>query len=170
MNTPANFNAIKDPGSYIIYGTADAAALVDGYSRWMLKFKTDALVAASNHSNYLDCFKDSSNNAVGWQFNDDLNTAAYLTTPWTAPNAWYSLGCTWSAANGIKFYKDGFQIGSKQNIVTTWTNPFDHINMAIGSRDTVPAGNNFAWKGNLQHVAMWDTELTPAEMLRVGKF
>jgi hypothetical protein len=39
--------------------------------------------------------------------------------------------------------------------------------MALGADTTT--GSNGGWIGNLQNFAIWDTELTPAEIARVGK-
>lgn len=159
MNRPAIANhRPAAAGSYIIYCKTTLAALIDGLAHWPMKFKSlDGL-------NYIDCFKDAANNKVGWQFRDDTSGQVYKVTNWTTVN-WFSLGCTWSVANGINHYLNGIKVGVSSAIGGTMTHPMNYSIMKLALGADSPTG---FWPGNLQNFAMWDAELTAAEMLRVG--
>ncbi len=167
MNLPAIANNFPGQGSYIIFGKIDSSILNDSISHWLMKFKTDTISAASVNSDYVDCFKDSGNNALGWQYNDDSQSAKYATTPLNNTR-WFSLGSTWSIANGLRLYFNGIQVGSNYSVVSgQFTKPFDFRSMTIGAQSNAVAGN--AWKGYLQNCAMWNTELTSSDMYSIGK-
>ncbi len=159
MARPAIANNMPVPsGSYVIWGKTTFSALVDSQSHWLMKFKSkDAL-------NYIDCFKDSSNNFLGWQYRDDTSGQIFKAVTWQS-ETWFSLGCTWSIANGINHYLNGSIIGSSSVIGGSMTHPMNYGIMALGAgQDNV----NGWWKGNIQNFAMWDTELSQSDMQILG--
>lgn len=157
-----SFPALAPAGSYVIYGKTTLAALTDGVARWLMKFKTPLPF------NYVDCFKDANNNKIGWQFDDDGNETFYAITDWNTAS-WFSLGATWSIANGYKQHLNGVQVGNAAAINGARTSPFDYLGLVLGSEYSAGTASS-DWIGNLQHFGLWDTELTAAEMLAVGKY
>jgi hypothetical protein len=153
-------SADANQGAYIIHGSTTLAALADGVSRWMFKLKSGDV-----GSNYLDCFKVGVNK-VGWQMETDGDEAIYRDTDFASTLA-FSLGSTWSVANGAKFFLSGVQIGAAVPIVGGWTDPFDFSNMALGSESSTGASGG--WIGSLHDFAVFTREFTAAEMLHVGK-
>jgi plastocyanin len=149
-------------GSYVIYGKPTLAALTDGVARWLMKFKTNI----GDTSNYIDCFKDATNNKVGWQYQSDGDEAIYQITDWSTAN-WFSLGAAWDVATGLDLYLSGIPIAVGIPIIGTWTEEFSFLRMALGADST--DGSSGGWIGNLQHFAMWDDKLNGAESLRVGR-
>jgi hypothetical protein len=156
-----SFPTLAAAGSYVIYGLPTLAALTDGVARWLMKFKTN--VGAT--SNYIDCFKDATNNKLGWQHQDDGNQAIYQTTDWTTA-AWFSLGAAWDAATGLDLYLNGLPVVTGIPITGAWTEAFSFTRMALGS-DAVD-GSSGGWIGSLQHFPLWETKLSASEMLGVS--
>lgn len=150
------FPTLAAAGSYIIYGKTTIAALTDSLSRWLIKFKT-----ITSTYNFIDCFEDSSNNKLGWQFKDDASGQIYRTSAWTTEN-WFSVGATWSVANSVRCYVNGLVVASGAGWTGAWTDQMNLSNMCLSSPDGY-------WIGNMQNFAMWDVELTAAEMANVGK-
>jgi hypothetical protein len=162
MALPALVNGWPNAtGSIIIHGKTTAAAFVDGNSEFLFKFKS-----ASDHlpTLYTDVFKLSTNNTIGGQFQDDTSgaVAKYITF---SDTSWFSLGFTWSVANGVQMYFKGLKSGTAEAIGGTRINPMTYTIVSIG-RDG--DSENSGWIGQLRDFALWDREMTPADMLRVG--
>jgi hypothetical protein len=162
MNRPAFANNVPIAGSYVIYANPDSSMLSDQH--FLLKFKTNP--NSNSDSTYLDCFTYNSGLA-GAQFKDIGNSDNTLHGNAVSANSWFSIGCTWSVANGIRLYQDGAVVATAPTVTGGGFKPFYYTGLLIGANY---AGLGYNWKGNVQHCAMWDTELSAAEMLRVGKY
>lgn len=148
-------------GAFMGWGKPTLASLTDGVSRWIFKLKTGA---SPTNPNYVDIFKDSGSNRIGWQFKNDIMTGIYVPTAWTEAS-WLCLGMTWSVANGAKLYLNGVQVGEAQPIGSAWTRAFNYQIMAMGA-ETATSG---VWDGNIAHCALGSAELSPVAMLKLGR-
>ncbi len=148
-------------GSFLAFAKTTVAALTDSTSRWIFKLKT-----GTAPFQYLDCFESSLNNSLGCQYSDAGNQGLYKSYAWTTA-AWFSIGATWSAANGFKMFVNGLQRDTTGAASGVWNDYMDYASMAIGA-GLVDAGAG-GWIGNIQHVSLWDKEFSAAQMLRLGK-
>lgn len=69
------------------------------------------------------------------------------------------------AAGRCRFYLNGSQLGANQ-VPGTWIGSLDPVNCAIGGRG---ASATNSWRDSAAQSAVWNTELTPAECLIVGR-
>lgn len=84
----------------------------------------------------------------------------------TSNTGWFHLGITWSASNDrVRIYLDGVQVGADLTGLGTWSGNFTSSATVIGASATSASS---AWIGWISNVAIWATELTPAEMGFVG--
>jgi len=157
-----SFNAISPAGSMLIFAKMSQAVLDDAVIRYLIKFKT----IGESSANYIDCYKQATSKQVGWQFQDDGAQGHVKNTAGVA-DKWFCIGARWSVANGISFSVNGVEYSSGNAITGNWTKPFDFSILALGSSTSSGYDNN--WKGSLIHFAIWDKELTQAEMLAIGK-
>lgn len=70
---------------------------------------------------------------------------------------------TWSvAADEVRAYIDGAQVGVTQNGLGVWVGALNAVRAVFGS--TAGSGAFTPWDGNLAHGAVWDRPLSPAEV------
>lgn len=73
---------------------------------------------------------------------------------------WFMYGLTWSkAANELKGYYNGAQLGVTRTIVDTFTGS---LTVALLGAEDIAATH--PWLGSMAHVALWNTPLTASEM------
>jgi hypothetical protein len=153
-----NFNGLT--GSYVIYGKIPQAAYTDGVQRFLVKLKT-----SSTGANYVDCWKSSENNRLGFQYADDGTGDLTRTKDYSGLDL-FSMGCTWGPENGVKFFHNQEKVATVA-ITGVWTKPFQTDHMAIGSDRSV--GGWADWIGYLRDFAVWDRELSESEMAGVSQ-
>lgn len=152
------FNGVT--GSISIWQKTTLAALTDGVPRWSIKLKTGDIAT----ENYVDIFKYSDANSIGWQYKDDMAVGNFRQTAWTT-ETWHQMGVTWGSGVA-KYYLNGVQVGSNITIDGNWTKQFNYNHLVIGSENNSLSSGG--WIGNLAHAFITNTELSPSEMAIVA--
>lgn len=82
-----------------------------------------------------------------------------------SPTTFVHVAVTWSdAADQVKFYYAGVQVGSTLTGLGTFAGSLGSAGTLIGANTTIA---NF-WKGQLAHVAVWTTPLSAAQILSIA--
>lgn len=145
-------------GSVLLWFKVSAAGIwTDGANRELLNWAVDG-------QNYLLIRKSSTNNTLDFRYKAGNVTQqvlySYSATTWTA------IALTWSrAANEVKAYLAGSQIGTTQVGVAAWVGTLAATTTTLGATDTA---HDFPFSGTLQHVMLLNRVATPAEVLAVA--
>lgn len=117
----------------------------------------------SSGTNQIRIYKSTSNRVILEYLAGGVSSSREITTSETG---WFHLGLTWSKSNDrVRFYLNGLQVGSDVTGLGTWSGNLGSAATDIGASSN--AGSS-SWIGWLNHVAVWATELTPAEMGALG--
>lgn len=147
------FNPLE--GSILIYGKVSGAGVwTDGTSRRLVN-----LYADNNNIVYIS--KASVNNLIECYYRaGGISKGANIITSTTD---WFCVVLTWSKSNDrARVYFNSFQNGSDLTGLGTWAGNLANFSY-VGARDT----NSNVWSGDLAHYALYDRELTQAEIDRV---
>lgn len=149
----------KDEGSMSCWVKVfNAGVWTDGLERY-------AFAVRNNWTNKAQFFKDVVNNRVYWHRGTTGDISSVLNPAMGGYTDWFHVGMTWSVlANEMKAFLNGPQEGSTQTI-SSWTDALAADECNIGSKDQVPSS---PWLGWVAHYAIWDTIVTPAQMLALA--
>jgi hypothetical protein len=140
------------------YKMADMSVWTDGnYHRFVRLDRASAI-------HRITLMKDMANNTLIWDYvaNSVIKRVSDLTH---ADTNWHFMAVTWSlAANQMKAYFDGAQIGSTQTGLGTWAaGSLD--NAMLGALNTTPTNVHKGW---LAHAALWTRVLSDSEILSLA--
>jgi beta-glucanase (GH16 family) len=80
---------------------------------------------------------------------------------------WFNITGTWSKTSGeVKIYIDGV-LQNTTSGVGTWAGNLSATGCTIGNQNTTPG--SAIWKGDIAHVATWDTPLSATNIAYFGK-
>ncbi len=98
------------------------------------------------------------------QFRYSTDTAgAYIFNAATNDINWFHAAITWSQAGALtEFYFNGAVVGPSGNSAAPWGADPNGIANTIGASETTPFS---VWQGNIAHAAIFDYELSPAQVL-----
>lgn len=134
----------------------NAGVWTDGSSRYGLHFIVDG-------ANQIYMKKDNTNNRVEFRYLAGGVNREVIVTPISDLN-WMAWALTWdrnAGATGEAIgYINGVQQGATLINLGNWAGPL--TGAAIGAFNLAPAG---VWHGNLAHAIIWDSALTPAQIL-----
>jgi hypothetical protein len=134
---------------------AGASVWTDGTIRRFAYFFADS-------DNYVQLQKSNTNNTLSIVYRAGGTPKTVTIT--TSALTWLNIGLTWSkAANQMIVYLNGAQTGSTQTGLGTWANSLTAA--LIGATNAIPQN---VWNGYIGHVALWNTVLTPAQLLSLA--
>ncbi len=166
-------------GQYVnIYSAAFASAFnpsegtislwVKGGAVWSDNANRLLLELRADSNNYIHLFKSGTND-LSWERMAGGVSSAMGTSFAAAdmdqlkpPSAdWHHLVLSWStSADRVRASFDGSQVGYEVTGLGTWSGALASTMTVIGALSTAL----FFWAGQIAHVAVWDTELTAAEI------
>lgn len=154
LNT--NFNGAEN--TTLVWGQVNGSAdWTDGSQHQLLCIRVDV-------NNRLELRKTTTNNQLSAIVVSGATTKQVTSTANT-PTTWFMFSMTNSkAADQLKAYYNGVQLGSTQTGLGVWAGALASANCAIAA--TSSSGSN-SWKGNIYGVAVWSTILTAADMARI---
>jgi Concanavalin A-like lectin/glucanases superfamily len=142
---------------------------VSALADWSDAAYREILFLRADASNYIEMTKRSTANQVGrgYSAGGTLESNNIAPEP-AAPLGWVYSAITWSKTlDQVKFYvQTTSEIGKiiTSNTLGTWANA---LTLAlIGANSTTPGQ---PWKGSIAHVALWDTELSEAQIANLTK-
>ena len=168
-----------DGGDFVNVYSAALAAALDGAKGWLLEWVriTDAGVWADaavrtagrlvvDASNLVLFAKTATANQIVIRYIAGGTTKQVLDTSLAATTNWFLLGLTWDkAADEMKAYINGAQVGVTQTGLGTWAGSLNATNCALGADNTAGANGH---KGLLAHAAVGaGSALTSAQVLAV---
>lgn len=141
-------------------GTLLAWAKVSESGVWSDGTGRRLIVINSSSNNQLLLTKNAtSNQLLGLLTFDGISKGVNITS--TTTN-WFLLAMTWDkSTNELKVFLDGVQQGTTQTGLGTWSGNLSSTSNVIGAGSTTPS---LIWSGNIAHVALWNTALTPTEI------
>lgn len=148
-------------------GSLMAWAKVSGAGVW-----TDAAnrnivrVDSATAGNLVFIRKTTTNNTLQLRYSAGSTDKIIATTAFGGALGWLHVALTWSkAADQVKAYVNGAQIGATQTSLGTWAGLPTSGAVAIGAASSIGAE---AWAGSIAHVALWSTPLSAAEVARLA--
>jgi hypothetical protein len=127
----------------------------DGTARYMVKISVDA-----NNQVYIRKSSTSNQIEFGYIAGGTSKTVAKTSVSTTG---WFVVGITWDkAADQVKAYFDGVQVGATQTSLGTWSGSLSSSGCAVGASDS--SGSD-PWQGYIGHVAVWDLALSEMQSL-----
>ncbi len=134
-----------------------AGVWTDATNRYFMHLFTDA-------SNVVYVRRQTTNNQIAYVYIAGGTSKSFAAT--LSPTAWFHLALTWSkAADQLKGYVNGAQVGTTQTGLGTWSGALASSNCLIGAQSTAGSG---PWSGNSAHVAVWTTPLSAAQILALA--
>lgn len=142
-------------GSMMVWlRVADAATWADSITRYAYVF-----AAPDAGSSYIFVSKPSSNNALVLLYR--AAGTQHATSVASTSTDWIQAVITWSkAADQVKFYVNGAQVGSTATGLGTWSAALGATTTNLGSNTSGAS----AWKGSLSNAAVWDVVLSASEI------
>lgn len=127
-------------------------------------FRKSFFVGVDVSTNYVNIDKRATNNEMIFEYKaGGVLKSVSLTISSTA---WFHLAVTWNlSGDQMIAYLNGTQTGSTQTGLGTWAGSLDALFCNIGARATTPVQ---VWHGWLAHAALWNTPLTPAQILSLA--
>ena len=153
----AAFNGAE--GTLMVWAkVANAGVWTDGAERRIVSLGT------SGEGNVIYIRKQAGNNQLLVNRNDDVTDKFVIVA--ISQTTWFPVTITWSVADDqVKVYVNGAQSGSTQTGLSAFTGAIVNTRCNVGATTTVPAQ---VWFGNIQHVALGNRALTPAEVAEVS--
>lgn len=153
-------------------GTLLAWVRVDGGSRWTDSTSRRAVMLQADANNIVSIVKNSTSGQIQGTYTAGGTTGKQVIDANQFSRNWVCVAFTWNAANDIiKLYTDGVRVtgvAGQQDGLGTWAGTLGPTTTVIGNSSTV--GTTAVWNGAVAHVAVWDAELSAAEiaMLAAG--
>jgi len=140
------------------FNPANVGVWTDGVARDLAFLSADA-------NNIIDLRKGATNNLLGCRY--IAGGVSKTIFPAYSAVGWAKIDMTVSvAANQLKLFINGAQVGTTQTGLGTWAGALADTRAAIGCSVITPVE---AWSGNLAHVALWSKALTAAEIAYLSK-
>jgi len=148
-------------------GTVSIWAKVSGAGVWTDGTARNVISIEVDPSNVVEILKRGGATDDVLKFSHEAGgTLKQLDVTGQTSTAWRHLAITWSVvADELKFYIDGAKQGATLTGLGTWAGALGIVTCTIGSEDTSPT---FPWDGYLAHTAVWNTPLTPAQILALA--
>lgn len=132
----------------------NAGVWTDAASRYLVRIRT-----VDGH--YILVLKSSTNNRMTWAHDGGAYKSVLNNSMSTTD--WMHIGLTWdNTADEMKAYLNGSQTGATQSGLGTITGALQNNATIIGALNTDPSSMFYGW---LAHCALWDSVLTPAQVL-----
>lgn len=149
----AGLNADFDGTDGTVIGWAKVRVAV----RWTDGYARNAIAMTSSGHNYLYVGKRHTDNTFQFHYVSSTQTARVYHTSFS-PLVWFHWAMTWNAAaDEMKAYINGAQVGSTQTGLGSWTEALASYGAVIGADDsTTPS---FEWRTWLAHVAIFGSAL-----------
>ena len=144
----------KQEGTLFIWYKPESGVLSDGITRNLFAIAADA------GGNFIWMRKMGSADTFNLTYRAATTDKSVTFT--NALAGWNNLALTWSkAADEMKAYLNGVQVGSTQTGLGTWSGALFSTLCTVGAQTTTPT---FIWSGWLAHAAVWNTPLTPTQI------
>jgi hypothetical protein len=136
-------------GTLLLWFRVTSALWTEGVTRFGLVYEVDG-------GNRIRLFKPLANNALTMEYAAG-GAAKSRTETGLSSTDWLAAALTWStAADEVKFYLTGAQIGTTLTGLGSWT--------GTAVTRSISRGNANAFWGSIAHVAIWDTPLDSTEI------
>ena len=144
-------------GTAMVWAKVSGAGVwTDSTNRYLLNLRTDS-------NNQVQFLKLTSNNDIFIRYEAGGVQETVTDSSLAGTLDWFHLAITWSvAADEMKAYINGSQVGSTQTVLGTWVGNLSSTETVIGAANTTPGS---VWDGYLAHPAIWTTPLTGAQIL-----
>ena len=150
LNT--DFNGAEGSVS-LWFKAADEAMWSDARNYYLVNFTSDTGDFIFVRKQY-----NSTNIMFGYRSG---GTEKYYQANITNKTSWNNIAFTWSdSADQLKVYVNGTNVDTKTTL-GTWGGSLTTTQSVIGSANTTPTT---PWKGNIAHVAVWNTPLTQPQV------
>lgn len=125
------------------------------------------MVLAVDSNNYAIMYKGASpnQNKIAWQYDAGATLKTVVSGVMSA-TTWQHMAMTASAANGMKAWLNGSQVGVAQTGLGTWAGVLSRTQSNIGCNVWSPI--SAPWLGNAAHAAVWNAELTPTQISQLA--
>ncbi len=138
----------------------NAAIWTDGLRHYACLFGADGA------TNVAYIRKSTANNTIDFVYAAN-GTVEIVSPAGITSTDFIQAAITWSvAADEVRAYLDGAQVGVTQNGLGVWVGAFNAVRAVFGS--TAGSGAFTPWGGNLAHGIPWDRPLAPAEVARLA--
>ena len=142
-------------------GTLLTWARVSGAGVWTDGMFRNIITIDADASNYLRFYRSSVNNVISLYYKA-ATVAESISVTGLPDNGWMQLGLTWNkAADEVKGYKNGAQIGTTQTTLGEWAGAPAATTTVIGAATTAPTG---VWSGLIGPTALLNYAATPAQI------
>jgi hypothetical protein len=145
-------------GTVLVWGKT--AAWTDASVRYLVR-----IAASTNHLVFI--MKTATDNTLNFRRQAGVANAKSIgDTSLAGSSAYFCAALTWdTAADELKAYINGVQVGTTQTGLAAFVGAPAATTTAIGALGTTGANS---WSGGLAHVAIWNTALTPAQILTLA--
>jgi len=145
-------------------GTVNLWAKVSAADEWTDSTARYLMHLYSLADQYVRIYKPTNDGQLIWEYAAP-STVQTITKTSVSATGWMTLGLTWSVTDGdageVKAYYNGSQESTTQTGLGAWNGLTSSTTTTLAASSTAPAA---LWKGNIAHVAWWDSVLTATQM------